>query len=77
MTLARKRNQTIQEYSADFERALRKLEAHSVTLPDKVIGWWYLRKAGLTQSQRQLIMSHLGTDAISLQTMRKGLNFVI
>lgn len=44
VTLSRRRSQSIQEYSADFERALRKLDAHNVQLPDKVIGWWYLRR---------------------------------
>ena len=77
MVLSRKRNQSIQEYSADFERALRKLESHQAQLPDKVVGWWYLRCAGLTKDQCQMIMSHLGSSAISLETICRGVNFVI
>ena len=38
MHMRRGRHQTIQEYTADFEHNLRKLEAHIVTLPEKVIG---------------------------------------
>ena len=73
----RKRNQTIQEYTADYERQLRRLESHNVVLPDKVIGWFYLRRAGLKQDQRQVVMSTLSVEKISLETVRKALNFVI
>ena len=73
----RKRSQTIQEYTADYERQLRRLESHNVVLPDKVIGWFYLRRAGLKQDQRQMVMSTLSVEKISLETVRKVLNFVI
>ena len=73
----RRRNQTIQEYTADYERQLRRLESHNVVLPDKVIGWFYLRRAGLKQDQRQMVMSTLSVEKISLETVRKALNFVI
>ena len=73
----RGRNQNIQEYTADFERALRRLEAHNVKLPDKVIGWWYLRRAGLKQDQRQMVMTTLSVDKLNLESVRKALNFVI
>ena len=76
-TLQRRKNSTLQEYAGDFERALRKLEAHNVNLPDKVIGWYFMRRAGLTQSQRQMIMSSIGTETLSLDTVRKAMNFVI
>eukprot|EP00435_Cladocopium_sp_Y103_P055618 s618_g18.t1 len=77
MHTRRARNQTIQEYTADFERSLRKLEAHNVKLPDKVIGWFYLRRAGLRQDQRQMVMTGLTVDKMSLSDVRKALNFVI
>ena len=75
--LHRKKNSMLQEYAGDFERALRKLEAHNVTLPDKVVGWYFMRRAGLTQQQRQLIMSSIGSETLSLDTVRKAMNFVI
>lgn len=75
--LQRKRNETMQEYTASFERQLRRLAAHEVQLPDKVIGWYYLHRAGLTQQQRQLIMSTITTSTLSLDAVRKAVNFVI
>lgn len=48
-----------------------------MVLPDKVIGWFYLRRAGLKQDQRQMVMSTLSVEKISLETVRKALNFVI
>lgn len=77
MHTRRGRNQNIQEYTADFERALRKLETHNVKLPDKVIGWFYLRRAGLKQDQRQMVMTTLSVDKLNLESVRKALNFVI
>lgn len=67
----------MQEYTASFERQLRRLAAHEVQLPDKVIGWYYLHRAGLTQQQRQLIMSTITTSTLSLDAVRKAVNFVI
>ncbi|CAL1173005.1 unnamed protein product [Cladocopium goreaui] len=60
-----------------FERALRKLESHSVNLPDKVIGWFFLRRAGLKQDQRQMVMSTLSVEKLNMETARKALNFAI
>ena len=77
VTLVRKRNATLQEYSGDFERALRKLESHGVTLPDKVVGWYFMRRAGLSVSQRQMVMSTIGTETLSLENVRKVMNFVL
>ena len=73
----RKKNQTVQEYCADFERQLRKLDQHGVALPDKVIGWFFLRRAGLRREQRQMVMSTLSTEKLALDSVRKALNFVI
>ena len=75
--MQRKRNETMQEYTANFERQLRRLAAHEVQLPEKVIGWYYLRRAGLSQQQRQLIMSTITTSTLSLDSVRKAVNFVI
>ena len=77
VTMQRQRNESMQEYTANFERQLRRLAAHEVTLPDKVVGWFYLRRAGLTQSQRQMIMTTLTAERLSLESVRKGVNFVI
>ena len=75
--MQRKRNETMQEYTANFERQLRRLAAHEVAHPEKVIGWYYLRRAGLSQQQRQLIMSTITTSTLSLDSVRKAVNFVI
>ena len=77
ISLQRKRHETMQEYTANFERQLRKLGGHGVQLPDKVVGWFYLRRAGLSQQQRQMIMTTVQTSALSLDTVRKAVNFVI
>ena len=77
ISMTQRRSETIQEYTANFERQLRKLAAHGVQLPDKVVGWYFLRRAGLSNQQRQMIMSTVQTATLSLETVRKAVNFVI
>lgn len=50
------------------------METHEVKLPDKVIGWFYLRRAGLKQDQRQMVMKTLSVEKLNLETVRMGLN---
>ena len=40
---------------AEHREALAELEKHGISLPDKVAGWVLLRRAGLSQEQKQLI----------------------
>ncbi|CAE6924520.1 GIP [Symbiodinium sp. CCMP2592] len=64
--LHRKGTQTLQDYSTDFSRAERQLRVtHAVNLPEKVKAWWYLRKAGLSRDQRQLILTNVGTENLT------------
>ena len=48
-----------------------------MNLPDKVIGWFFLRRAGLKQDQRQMVMSTLSVEKLNMETARKALNFAI
>ena len=57
-SLTRKPNQTLLSFVSDHDEYHRKLEKHSVTLPDAVQGWHLLRKANLTKEQRQLVTLH-------------------
>jgi len=47
--------QTLLNYVAEHREALAELEKHGISLPDKVAGWVLLRRAGLSQEQKQLI----------------------
>ena len=53
--MARKPNQTLLSFVSDHDEYHRKLEKHSVSLPESVQGWRLLRKACLTKEQRQLV----------------------
>ncbi|CAE7647792.1 GIP [Symbiodinium sp. CCMP2592] len=51
--LNRKPSQTLQEYAAEFSRSERQLRVtHSVTLPEKVLSWWFLRRSGIGREQQ-------------------------
>ncbi|CAE7518773.1 unnamed protein product, partial [Symbiodinium sp. CCMP2456] len=66
--LNRKANQTLQEYAADFSRAERQIRVtHSVELPQKVLSWWFLRRSGIGREQRQLVLTNVGADNLTLE----------
>ena len=52
---SRREGQTLLNYVAEHREALAELEKHGISLPDKVAGWVLLRRAGLSQEQKQLI----------------------
>ena len=76
--LHRKANHTLQEYTAEFARAERQLRStHSVDLPDKVKAWWFLRKAGISKEQRQLILTNVGAENLSVEKIQQAMNFIL
>ena len=76
--LHRKASHTLQDYSAEYSRAERQLRVtHNVDLPEKVKAWWYLRKAGISREQRQLILTNVGTDNLSVEKIRQAMNFIL
>ena len=76
--LTRKANQTLQEYAADFSRAERQLRVtHSVELPQKVLAWWFLRRSGIGREQRQLVLTNVGADNLTLENVQKAMNFIL
>ena len=52
----RKPGQTLLNYVTEHDELHRRLERHSVALPNKVQGWHLLRRSGLTRDQRQMVM---------------------
>ena len=56
---SRREGQTLLNYVAEHREALAELEKHDIRLPDRVAVWVLLRRAGLSQEQRQLIQGHL------------------
>lgn len=76
--LQRRPNQTLQEYMNDYTKAERRLEVtHSVTLPDKVRAWWFLRRSGITREQRQLILTNTGVTGLSIDEAMRSMSFIL
>ena len=78
MRLQRKQGQTLQDYQAEYMRAERRLrQTHEVNLPEKVRAWWYLRRAGISREQRQLVLSNIGTERLNLEAVEKAMSFIL
>ena len=76
--LMRKPGQTLQDYVMDFTKAERRLKiTHEVDLPEKVKAWWFLRRSGITKEQRQLILTNVGTQGLSMDEVTKAMSFIL
>ena len=60
--LSRKPRETLLEFTTRFHTTHRKIKGHGVVLPDNVLGWLLMRKAGLTKSETTTILSQVGKD---------------
>ena len=72
--LSQKPNQTLLSFISDHDEYHRKLEKHSVSLPESVQGWHLLRKACLTKEQRQLVHHHRGRSGSRQRWHRRTLH---
>ena len=55
--VSRRPGQTLMSYCSEHREHQREVENHGIKLPDKIAGWLLLRRAGLSQKQRQLVLS--------------------
>ena len=58
----RRAKETLFEYIQRIRLSTRKVKEFDIELPDPVQGWFLLRRAGLTEEQKTLIMSQVGKD---------------
>ena len=55
--VSRRPGQTLMSYCSEHREHQREVEKHGIKLPDEIAGWLLLRRAGLSQEQRQLVLS--------------------
>jgi hypothetical protein len=58
----RKPRETMFEYINRIRLSTDKMAKYKVVLPDDIQGWFLMRRAGLTEEQKTLVMTQLGTD---------------
>ena len=76
--LQRRPEQTLQEHSADFARAHRKLRSsHKVELPEKVLAWWFIRKSGIAREQRQMVLTTMGAEKMTVEAAQEAMFFIV
>lgn len=69
---AREPGQTLLEYVTNASQNLRELRKYKIELPDEVVGWLLMRRAGLTREQTQLIQTTVGTET-KVENVEKAL----
>ena len=74
--LTRPAGQTLIHYCSNHREAARELEKHDVKLPDAVGGWLLLRRASLSQEQRQLVLSQLENKKLSVSAVEQSLFYL-
>ena len=58
----RKPRETMFEYINRVRLSTDKVAKYKVVLPDEIQGWLLMRRAGLTEEQKTLVMTQVGTD---------------
>ena len=59
---SRRPRETLFDYIARIRLSTKKVAEHRITLPDEVQGWLLMRRAGLSEEQKTLVMSQIGMD---------------
>ncbi|CAE7220782.1 spa [Symbiodinium microadriaticum] len=76
--LHRAPGETLQDYASNYARAERQLRVtHQVELPEKVRAWWFLRKSGISREQRQLILTNVGSENLTVEATQKAMYFIL
>ena len=76
--LQRRPGETMQEYAAEFARSQGRLQnTHRVELPEKVLSWMFIRRAGVTKEQRQMVLTMMGADNMTLGRAQEAMFFII
>ena len=57
----RRPGQTLMSYCSEHREFQREVEKHGIKIPSEITGWLLLRRSGLSQEQRQLVMSQTGS----------------
>ena len=74
--VSRTTGQTLMQYCSEHREAERELEKYDVKLPDAVSGWLLLRRASLSQEQRQLILSQMEDKKITTSKVEEVMYFL-
>ena len=74
--MTRTPGQTLIQYCSNHREAARELEKHDVKLPEQVGGWLLLRRAALSQEQRQLVMSQVDSKKLSATSIEQALFYL-
>ena len=72
----RRQKETLLDYSSRFRQTYRKLESHDIVLPPNILGWLYMRRAGLSPHERTLILSQVGEN-LDLDTIEKAMKLTL
>ena len=74
--VARGNSQTLLAYCAEHRDCARELEKYDVKLPPQVAGWLLLRRASLTQEQRQLVLSQVPQNALTPEKIEEVMYYL-
>ena len=74
--VSRGNSQTLLAYCAEHRDCARELEKYDVKLPPPVAGWLLLRRASLTQEQRQFVLSQVPETALSPDKIEEVMYYV-
>ena len=71
-TYYRKRSETIQEYTSEFNRRYTRAHEEKIDLGDRVKGYWYLRQGRFSEEQKRWILTPIRNDWSKFTEMQQS-----
>ena len=71
-TYYRKRSETVQEYTSEFNRRYTRAHEEKIDLGDRVKGYWYLRQGRFSEEQKRWILTPIRNDWSKFTEMQQS-----
>ena len=75
--LSRKPEQTLMNFVTEFRDARQEIEKHGIDLPEEIRAYTLLKRAGLSQEQKQMILTKIGDNRITESAVEEALYYLL
>ena len=75
--LTRRPEQTLMSFATEFRDARQEIEKHGIVIPEEIRAYTLLKRANLTQEQRQLVLTKIGDSRMTENAVEEALYYLL
>ena len=75
--LSRRPEQTLMNFVTEFRDARQEIEKHGIVLPEEIRAYTLLKRAGLSQEQKQMILTKIGDNRMTESAVEEALYYLL